>query len=170
MINKNKLLSLLSKVDKKLNESLILIAIGGTAMTMLNMKFATKDIDFLLSNSEDEKKFISIMNNLTDIKIDTYYDNMVFSTALPEDVFEKCISLSSLKNFLNIRLYSLNLIDLILTKTSRLSDEDLKDIEILLKKSKISKQSLLKRAELYEVAGSDEIFRDNVKYVAEQFY
>ena len=56
MIDKNDLLEWLRAADKKLKKKIVLIAVGGTAMTLLGLKSSTRDVDFCIK-SEDKKDF-----------------------------------------------------------------------------------------------------------------
>jgi len=56
MIDRNELVKWLRAIDKKLHRKMDLIAVGGTAMTLLGLKSSTRDIDFCIK-SEDKKDF-----------------------------------------------------------------------------------------------------------------
>jgi hypothetical protein len=55
-LNKNQLFDFLSEVEKKLTQDIQLIGAGGTAMTLLDLKPSTVDIDFT-GPSEDISQF-----------------------------------------------------------------------------------------------------------------
>jgi hypothetical protein len=48
-LDEQDLMEFLEEVDRTLSRRISLIAVGGTAMTLLNMKASTIDIDFNLS-------------------------------------------------------------------------------------------------------------------------
>ena len=54
MIANKNLLEWLRKIDNKLNRKIIIIAVGGTALTLMNLKESTKDIDLCVEKSDYE--------------------------------------------------------------------------------------------------------------------
>lgn len=61
MIDKNELLLWLAEKDKLLEKQITLVAVGGTAMTLLGLKSSTIDIDFCLAKKE-KKLFEKVVN------------------------------------------------------------------------------------------------------------
>jgi hypothetical protein len=61
MIKKSDLIKWLKGIDKKLEKKITLVAVGGTAMTLLNLKPSTIDIDFCISSKDvnEFKKYFS---------------------------------------------------------------------------------------------------------------
>lgn len=65
-MDKKSLLDFLSEIDRKLKRKITLIAAGGTALTLLDLKSSTIDIDFTgpLQDIEEfrlqEKKFLMV--------------------------------------------------------------------------------------------------------------
>jgi len=59
MIDKNSLLKWLGNLDKKLKKNITLIAVGGTAMTLLGLKTSTRDIDFCIKHFNDYEPKLS---------------------------------------------------------------------------------------------------------------
>ncbi len=47
-LNKQQLFDFLEEVEKELQKKIILVAAGGTAMTLLNAKPSTIDVDFTI--------------------------------------------------------------------------------------------------------------------------
>ena len=111
MIDKEILLKWLFNINNKLKRKITIIAIGGTAMTLLGLKSSTKDIDFCIK-SEDKKDF---KNNLDkEFKVDIYFDGYIFSEQLPDDYIKKAKKIVVMKN---IVLKALSPVDIIITKT-----------------------------------------------------
>ena len=52
-VSKTELLGFLDLFDQELDKNIGLIAVGGTAMTLLGIKASTKDIDFNIPSKED---------------------------------------------------------------------------------------------------------------------
>ncbi|MDI6736908.1 MAG: hypothetical protein QME12_00125 [Nanoarchaeota archaeon] len=62
-ITKIELLEFLEEIDKIIGKAVTLIAVGGTAMTLLDLKASTLDIDFDLS-AEDVDVFRKVVKSL----------------------------------------------------------------------------------------------------------
>lgn len=140
MITKNDLLDWLNEIDKKLKHKVILIAVGGTAMTLLNLKPSTRDVDFCL-NKKDFNDFKKLINNK--FKVDLFQDGFIFSEQLPDDYIEKSNRIST--DFINLDLRTLFLPDIIITKAARYNARDEEDIETLAKTNLIDKNELKQR-------------------------
>jgi pantothenate kinase len=50
-LDKNVLLNFLKALDDEIDRKITLVAVGGTAMTLLDLKPSTVDIDFTISNN-----------------------------------------------------------------------------------------------------------------------
>src|SRR3989344_1455725 len=86
-----------------LNEPLELFAIGGTAMVLKNIKEATKDIDFLTTESYEKIKKLFTLAGLKEescdkvcniwrldkTRIDIFYDGFIMGIPFPKDWKEK---------------------------------------------------------------------------------
>lgn len=83
--SKQRLLEFLGELDNEVEKNIILVAAGGTAMTLLGLKNSTIDIDFTIPK-EDVKIFESALKRTPHgFKIDYWPDGTVFSQTLPED-------------------------------------------------------------------------------------
>jgi len=162
MIDKNGLLGVLNKIDLELKNKITIVAIGGTAMTLLGIKEATKDIDFNIPSDNDYNEFERVINEIGfNIKIDYFKKNMILTEALPRDYLK--ISIKYEHNFNNIALYILNPIDIVCSKIARLSDRDIEDIKECIKYYNITKSQIKERAMQYEHAGNDQLYYDNLQ-------
>ena len=54
MITRADLIEWLRKIDNKLNQKICLVAVGGTAMTLLGIKASTRDVDFCIESKNKE--------------------------------------------------------------------------------------------------------------------
>ena len=141
MITKNNLLEWLKEVDKKLERKIIVVAVGGTAMTLLGLKASTRDVDFCL-----RKKDVALFKNLTNnsrFKVDLFWNGFIFSEQLPEDYIEKSNKIFAPLS--NMDLRTLSLIDIIITKVARYNARDEEDIEAIAKTSLVNRHELEKR-------------------------
>ncbi len=170
MINTKKdLLNWLKKIDNKLDQPLVLIAIGGTAMTLLNLKESTRDIDFCVEG-KNYKRFKKLAKD-DKFKVDIFVDGFIFSEQLPEDYIKISAEYKEV-DFKNIKLKTLNPLDIIITKAARLNERDEEDIAALIKNRQIDKNKLIKRfREVIETyAGSEKDFEYHFKLILERHF
>ncbi len=168
-VSKSGLLSILEPFDEQLRHKILLIAVGGTAMTLLGIKASTKDIDFNIPNKTDYNEFHRLYKRIAPgVEIDHYGSNMVFSEVLPEGYINKASDYKT--RFKNIKLKILHPLDIVCSKISRGSDADMEDIETCIKTFKLKKSSIMKRAKLFGRAGSDKMFRTNLAIILENFF
>lgn len=164
-IGKSKLLSFLREIDRHLSRKIRIIAVGGTAMTLLRLKTSTIDIDFEME-SKDIKEFKKAEKMFPHgfKKIDIFSDGLIFSQQLPDDHIEMAIPIK--QGFSKIYLFALHPIDIVATKIGRLNPRDKQDIESCIKKYKLSAAEVKKRAEEVDyIAGRDENYGINLKHV-----
>ena len=164
MIDKNSLLKWLGNLDKKLKKNITLIAVGGTAMTLLGLKTSTRDIDFCIA-SKDKEEFEKALDKKFIVHIFT--DGYIFSEQLPSDYIKKAKEIAKLKN---ISLKALNPIDIIITKAARLNARDEEDIQVLSKYA--DKKELIKRFNkiVKTYAGNEEAYKYHLNVVLRRFF
>lgn len=147
MIDKNELFSELSAVNNILGRKINLIACGGTAMTLLNVKPSTIDIDFLVPRETEHTYLIKTLINagykeiITDRRLespskflyDLFRGQSVYSTELFEDPLEEGNNIL-IREWSNIYLGCLNYYDLIITKLFRGTETDYRDMYLLWQK------------------------------------
>ncbi|MBU0457088.1 MAG: DUF6036 family nucleotidyltransferase [Nanoarchaeota archaeon] len=168
MITKEDLLQWLEKIDKKLDREIKVVAVGGTAMTLSNLKESTRDVDFCVEskNLAEFKKLIK-----SDLFIvDLFQEGYIFSLQLPEDYLELAQDYDM--DFKHLKLKILKIEDIILTKTARLNARDMEDIKILAKTKKIDLDFLKKRfANIYDsYAGREKDFKYHFNLVLKMFF
>lgn len=167
MIDKNDLLSWLAEKEELLEKEITLIAVGGTAMTLLGLKSSTFDIDFCLTTA-DKKIFEKIMNKKDkQWKIDLFVDGYIFSEQLPDDYGDKSKEIKRMKH---IVLKALDPADIIITKAARLNARDEEDIAALVKF--VKKNDLLNRFEkvVKTYAGKEEEYRYHFEIILKRFF
>ena len=168
-VTKSKLLSILEPFDGQLHHKILLIAVGGTAMTLLGIKASTKDVDFNIPNRTDYNEFHRLYKRIVPgVEIDHWGSNLVFSEVLPADYIDKASDYKT--SFKNIKLKILHPLDIMCSKISRSSDADIEDIETCIKTYKLKKNSITNRAKLYEQVGNDRIFSNNLAIILERFF
>ena len=166
-LNNRVLLDFLAEVSKELDTSITLVAVGGTALTLLKAKTSTIDVDFTIPN-EDYALFKDTVSAIPHgFKIDCWKDGMVFSQLLPDDYLKRSIRIRKMKN---IQLRALNPVDIVVTKIGRLDLRDKQDIETTIRKFRLRKNDVAHRAEQVEYVGREENYKMNLKYVLENFF
>jgi hypothetical protein len=166
-LDKSKLVEFLKILDQKTTKRITLIAAGGTAMTLLNIKKSTRDIDFT-APTEDYSEFRKILNKTPHgFVIHLWPDGTVFSQFLPDDYEDKSVTITQLNH---ITLKALNPIDIVVTKIGRLDPRDLEDIEDCIRKKQLSKNQIKERAEKIQYVGNEETYKTNLKHVLTKFY
>ncbi|NHJ33758.1 MAG: hypothetical protein FK732_12940 [Asgard group archaeon] len=166
-LDKTILYDFLDTLDDELSRTFIVVAVGGTAMTLLNLKPSTIDIDFMVSSS-DYSEFQKALTNLSHgFKVDVYVDGMVFSQDLPDDYLEKSIPIV---DFDHIYLRALHPIDVVVTKIGRLNERDLQDIEVCIQKFNFQKEQIEKRANQVQYVGLEENYIHNLRFILEKFF
>lgn len=158
----------LKRIDKELSRRIRLIAVGGTAMTLLDLKLSTIDIDFDL-NSEDANELERVLKAIPHgFRVDIFREGLIFSQQLPGDHFKKSIPVKI--GFKNIMLYALHPLDIVVTKIGRLNERDLQDIEACIEKFGLTKEQIEERANLVEYVGREENYKTNLRHVLERFF
>ena len=164
MIDRNELIKWLRIIDKKLHRKITLIAVGGTAMTLLGLKSSTKDVDFCLKSGEKDD-FEKALDRR--FKVDIFTDGYIFSEQLPEDYDEKSKEIANMKN---IALKVLSPIDITITKAARFNARDEEDIEALSKY--VDKDELIRRFNkvVKSYSGKEEEYRYHMNVILKRFF
>lgn len=122
--DKSTLFDFLSVLNEDLTKKITLVAAGGTAMTLLDLKPSTVDIDFTIPGCDRLEFEQALKSNPPGYKVDRWTDGRVFCQTLPNDYIEKSITI---KEFSHISLRALQPVDIIITKIGRLNARDLQD-------------------------------------------
>jgi hypothetical protein len=166
-LDKTQLLDFLGVVEEELSRQITLVGAGGTAMTLLNLKPSTIDIDFT-GPGEYIADFKEALKNISHgFKIDLYKDGVVFSQILPEDYLEKSIRIRQIGR---IELCSLQPLDILVTKVGRLDDRDMQDIEACIKGHRLTKETILRRARQVQYVGREANYTANLRRVIGTFF
>ena len=172
VVDKNWLMSTLEEWNiaaAKNKLSLRLIAVGGTALTLLNLKASTKDIDFAVPGGD----FTALSTLLKKVgakaaggisfrtkdgaRLDIFGGGQIFTTTLPEDFLEQS---TPIKYFGSIKLYALSIYDIIITKLARSSASDEEDIKAVFTSAEVDIDRLKRRHEKVQKLNYDR----NLKY------
>jgi hypothetical protein len=150
-----------------LTRKILLIAAGGTAMTLLNLKPSTIDIDFT-GPKDDINLFKEITSKVPHgLKLDTYYDGQIYSQTLPDDYMDRSISFQGPNELSQIDLRSLHPLDIVVTKAGRLNERDKEDIIQCIDVWKLKKDEIEKRGEFASrrYPGNEQVYRLNLNWI-----
>ena len=166
-LDSSALIEFLKEVDKELNRSVTLIAVGGTAMTLLRAKASTVDLDFTVPGKDYDEFQKALRNTPHGFTVDCWKDGIVFSQILPDDYLKRSKDITKMKH---VHLKALHPVDIVVTKIGRLDERDKQDIRACIKKFKLTKTRVAKRAEQVDYVGRDENYEINLKHVLENFF
>ncbi len=167
-LDKGRLSGFLEVLDKELKRKITLVAAGGTAMTLLDLKPSTIDIDFIVP-SEHAQEFKQALSNVSHgFRIYCWEDGMVFSQILPKDYVKKSIAMKTKTK--NIELKALHPLDIVVTKIGRLDARDIQDIEACIRRFKLTKNQITRRASKIQYVGREENYQINLQHVIKRFF
>lgn len=167
-LNKRQLLDFLEELDGELEHKITVVAVGGTAMTLHNAKESTIDVDFTIP-AQDYSEFHRVLDLVPHgFKVDTWNNGMVFSQDLPDDYLAKSKSVRT--RMKNMKLRTLDPVDIIVTKIGRLNTRDKEDIATCIKKFHITKAQIRKRAKQVIYTGREENYEINLNHVMKNFF
>ena len=167
-LSKTGLVDFLDIVDREMKRKITLVAVGGTAMTLLDLKPSTIDIDFT-APSDDLHDFKEALKSVPHgFKIDCWADGMVFSQILPEDYLKRSITVKT--ELKNISLRALHPVDIVVTKAGRLDERDIQDIDACIKKYRITRSQIVKRSSQVQYVGNEENYNTNLQHLLKRFF
>ena len=167
-LDNTKLLDFLGEIDKELDTDIVLVAVGGTAMTLLNRKPSTRDVDFTIP-SQFYDIFQAAMGLVPHgFEVQSWRDGDVFMNILPDDYLDRSSKIKT--NLKNITLRALHPVDIVVTKIGRLNERDIEDIETCIKKFKLSRDDIEKRAGDMGYAGNDDAYAVNLGRVIKEYF
>jgi hypothetical protein len=167
--DKSALFDVLEVLNDDLSKKITLVAAGGTAMTLLDLKTSTIDIDFTIPGCDRLEFEQALKSNPPGYKVDRWTDGCIFCQTLPNDYLEKSIKI---KEFSHIILRALQPVDIIVTKIGRLNERDLQDIEACIKKTNVSEAEIKERAlqVVQTYVRPDEDYLYHLNLVLEKFF
>lgn len=165
-VSLRQLLRFLGEVQKVLERRVVLVAVGGTAMTLYKLKPSTIDVDFT-GPAEDVALFIRAVKSVQPgFRVDAWPNGQVFSQFLPPDYLRRSRLIKKLRR---IELRALAPVDIVVTKIGRLDQRDLDDVKMCIKRTRLRKSDVALRAERVEYAGNRKLFDANLKTVLKLF-
>ena len=166
-ISSKQLVDFLNEVGKTLDRKIVLVAAGGTALNLYRVKASTIDVDFTGPAKDIELFQKAVKATQPGYKVHLWPNGQVFTQLLPDDYLRKSKRIRSLKN---IDLRALAPADIVVTKTGRLDQRDMDDIEACIRKFKLTRNSIVKRGKQVEYVGNQDVFDYNLESVTARFF
>lgn len=153
-INAEELFELIGSISKFIEKEIKMYALGGTALTILNIKKSTRDVDINIESNSEYKYICKIFDDLgfeksgirwisqEGLAFDMFYGSNIIGTELLPDCIDKS---KFIKSFGNIKLFTLPLEDIIISKLARGDLRDFDDIKMILKIKKINLKDFVQR-------------------------
>ncbi len=167
-LDKRRLTDFLEEIDRALSKNITLVAAGGTAMTLLDVKPSTIDVDFTGPAESISELNVAVDRLQPGFRVDSWSDGMVFSQTLPDDYLRKSIPI--ITKYRHIELRAMNPLDIVVTKIGRLDKRDWEDIEHCIGRFKLTRSQIKNRAAQVEYVGNEEVYRSNVESVLARFF
>ncbi len=140
----------------------------GTALTLLEAKPSTIDVDFTLPG-EDYAAFQRALAILPHgFEVHCFQGSMIFSQDLPDDYLDKSSSVKT--RMKNIELRTLSPLDIVVTKIGRLDQRDKEDIAACIRKFDLTKEQVAERAKQVDYVGRKENYEINLRHTLENFF
>ncbi len=144
--DRQRLESILESWTQFVKSRVRLVACGGTALTLHNLKESTKDIDFIVPVEGEYRKLIGVLQSIgyrqvtgygwghpqDNLIFDLYCGHRIYTTELIESPLLKGNS-ARWKVFKKLEIYILNSYDLIISKMFRGDATDVEDSVVLIK-------------------------------------
>ena len=153
-INAEELFELIGSISKFIEKEVKMYALGGTALTILNIKKSTMDVDINIESNGEYQYICKIFDDLGFEKKGIRwisqeglaFDMFCGSNILGTELLPDCIAKSKfIKSFGNIQLHTLPLEDIIISKLARGDSRDFEDIKMILQTEKINLKKLAHR-------------------------
>lgn len=161
-LDKTILVEFLTELDRELEGRVTVVAVGGTAMTLLDLKPSTIDVDLTVP-AKHYDTFMRALNRAPHgFKVDHWSDGMVFNVVLPDDYLSKSVPIQRIKK---IELRALHPLDIVVTKVARLDKTDIEDIKTCVKEYRLTRDQILDRAKQVEYIGSEANYEANLQYI-----
>ena len=179
-IDKQGLLDSLSVWNGFLKRKVHLVACGGTALTLLDIKASTKDVDLLVPETDEYNYLLKILKDLgyksasgvgwardDGFTFDLFRGKSVHTTELLESPLDKGNNIP-VKEFSYIYLGVLNYYDLLLSKIFRGTSVDMDDCMMLMK-AKRTEIDIARLSQRFKETASYDVSEDKVNNNLEHF-
>lgn len=163
MLDHERLVDFLSTVETQLDEPITLVAAGGTALVLLDVKPSTRDVDFTGPEPSIEA-FDEVLDRIPHgFKVDTWDSGYTFTTGLPDDYLDRARSPDAAARLEHIDLRTLDPVDVVVTKIGRFNERDRDDIRRTVETFDLDPAEIQGRAENVEIVVHEETFEHNLE-------
>lgn len=161
-VSPKQLIEFLEEVEKVLERKITLVAAGGTAMTLYGLKPSTIDVDFTGPAGDVDSFLKAVKRVQPGFRVDAWPNGQVFSQFLPGDYLTRS---RRIKTVGNIELRALAPVDIVVTKIGRLDARDSDDIKACIKRFRLGRSAIARRAKRVHYVGNQKVFDTNLKTV-----
>lgn len=144
VLNRNDIIERMGVMGNVLKESYEIVAVGGTSLALHGLKEQTRDVDFIVERG-DILKFADKYKESYNGIIHLAEPGTCFSIYMPVDYMTRTIRITTSGN---VTLYTLDILDSIITKASRFNDRDRADLQSCMD---VSTSDLLSRISDYSL-------------------
>ncbi len=162
------LIEFLSLVEEHLEEEITLVAVGGTALTLIGAKSSTLDIDFTGPRPSIDAFLEASSKEPHGYEIDTWPDGTVFMVTLPDNYLDRSRVIET--GLERIELRALHPVDLIVTKIARCDARDLDDIRTANDRFGITVDQVTERVPKIVYVGSADAYEANLQTVIRECF
>lgn len=168
VLDHQRLVNFLSTVETQLDRPVTLVAAGGTALVLLDVKPSTRDVDFT-GPQPSIQAFEAVLDRTPHgFKVDTWDSGYVFTTGLPEDYLDRSRSPEAAARLERIDLRALHPVDVVVTKVGRFNERDREDIRRTVEAFDLEAEDVRARAEAVEIVVHEEVFAHNLEVAVER--
>lgn len=168
-LDRTNLVDFLASVGARLDDPITLVAAGGTALVLFDLKPSTRDVDFT-GPTDSIDRFRVVLDELPHgFKVDTWKEGAVFSTGLPADYLERARAIPGV-SIEGVELLALDPVDLVVTKIGRLNERDRDDIRRARDAFDLRAEEVERRAGQVALAGNEENYRYHLKLILEEIF
>lgn len=162
------LVAFLSLIEEHLEQGITLVAVGGTALTLLDAKPSTIDIDFTGPAASVDAFLDAASREPHGYEIDTWPDGTVFMVNLPDDYLERSRVIDA--GLERIELRALHPVDLIVTKIARCDARDRDDIRATRQRFDVTVEEIQARVPEVVYVGSAQAYDSNLQTVIRECF
>lgn len=165
MLDAHDLIDFLELIQTHLDREITLVAAGGTALTLLDLKPSTRDVDFTGPAASITAFKGALRREPHGFKVDVRGEGWVFATGLPADYLDKSVPIQDVGH---IHLHALHPLDVIVTKLGRFDARDHEDIHTAIRKHRLQPEDVERRASMISYAANDRNYAHNLKVLLHQ--
>lgn len=155
------LIEFLDVIEEHLDQKVTLVAAGGTALTLLDAKPSTIDIDFTGPADSIHAFGKAESTEPHGYDIDRWPGGTVFMVTLPDDYLDRSRAVET--TLQRIELRALHPVDVVVTKIARLDGRDKDDIRTVEEQFNVTTDQVEQRASEITYVGAREGYEANLR-------